>query len=460
MRFTELLAQYTLDLKFEDLDSAAVTEAKIFFLDSFGCLLAGINEEPVSIAIRYTEKVGGAPASSLIGKKGQRTDTYNAAIINGIAAHVHDYDDVLQTMDGHPSAVVLPVTLAVAEAAGSSGKDTLLAYILGVQVCFLAGLAVNKNSQYYGKGWHCSGSLGIFGATAAAGRLLGLNKQQLVYAFSMAASESSGLKGNFGTMTKALHVGRAAAKGFYCASMALLGYDANPDIIEMQEGFAYISGSEVDLVAVENFIKSKTSAFLKPGLTMKAWPSCKQNHSAINSIQTLQEKYAFSANDVDRIHCLIQPVIRDCLKYTSPVTTMQGKFSLNYNLALATLYGTAALEHFDGENITDQKAIDFMPKISMEVDMEISDGLYNNGKYDCIVIVYLKDGRVLEEHTVSAKGDAENRMTDKDVYSKFFDCAKRAVKQEAIESIYNNIQTFESVRSTREFVAKIDSAAL
>ena len=460
MRFTELLAEYTLDMHIKDVDAKAVAEAKTFFLDTLGCLLAGINEAPTAIGLKYAEEIGEKHTSSIIGKKGRKTDIYNALIINGIAAHVHDYDDVLQPMDGHPSAVILPVALTVGEAVGASGRDALEAYILGVEVCNLLSLAMNKGSRYYSRGWHSTSSLGVFGATAAAGKLLGLDRQQLVYAFAMAASESSGLKGNFGTMTKSLHVGRAASKGFYCAKMALLGYDANPDVMEMKEGFAFVNDMEIDMAAAENFIKSKSSAFLKPGLTMKPWPCCKQNHSAINSVQTLLAKHGFTADEVDSIHCLVQPVINDCLKYSAPVSTLQGKFSLNYNLALAALYETAGLEHFDGDTIMDQKVIDFMPKVTKEIDMEVSGGLYSNGRFDCIVRVTLRDGRVFEERTPHAKGDPLSRMSAEEVYAKFFDCAKRAVRQDAVKAVYEKVYALEAEKPLRELIAMLEDAAL
>ena len=385
MRLTDVLAKYTINQNFRDLDPNVITEAKTFFIDCMGCLLAGVNETPTKIAIEYAKKYGGYPTTPLIGKKNIMIDVGNAAVINGIASHVHDYDDQLSTMNGHPSAPVLSAVLPIAEEIGASGKDTLLAYIIGVEVCQLMSLAFNKDDRYYSKGWHTTGTFGVFASTLAVGKLLGLNEEEMIHSLGIAASESSGLKGNFGTMTKSLHAGRAAEKGIYCAQMAKIGYKSNPYIMECNEGFGYVNSLEVDISDVTEYIKNGKSTFLDPGINMKAWPCCKQNHSAINSILSLKNKYSFEPEDINNIHCLVQPVLYDCLKYTEPKTTLQGKFSLNYNVALAVLYNSVKLSDFDDEFIKDEKVIDFMKKISMTVDMNLSEGKYNNGKFDSIV---------------------------------------------------------------------------
>lgn len=457
---TELLAEYSLGLSWQSQDKNAIEEAKRFFTDCLGCLLAGTNEVPTAKAIAYAKYVGGKNVVSVLGKKDMRVDPYNGAIINGIAAHVHDYDDCLSSMNGHPSAAVLPAVFACAELINASGKDVLMAYIAGVEVCALMGIGFNKKDRYYSQGWHSTSSLGIFGATVAAGRLLGLTKQELIYALSIAASESFGLKGNFGTMTKSLHAGRAAAKGFYAAQMAKLGYRSNPDIMEIKEGFAFINIGTIDRSYIEESIKEHRTAFLNPGLTMKPWPCCKQNHSSINSIQTLKARYAFSADDVEKVHCLVQPVIYDCLKYNAPTTKLQGKFSINYNVALAVLYGNVTLKDFEGVDITDPRVIDFMQKVYMTVDDEVSGGQYNNGLFDNIVMVYLKDGRVLKERTVRAKGDFVNKMTETEIEEKFIDCASRALSNDGIAKVKQYIDVIGEKKSVQELTALINDAAL
>jgi 2-methylcitrate dehydratase PrpD len=460
MNLSRVLAEYVKSLQYKDLDSDVISEAKVFITDCVGCMLAGVNEEPTSLVIEHANKFGGVPTVSVLGKKDMTTDVYNAAIINGVAAHVHDYDDQLPSMNGHPSVAVLPAVIAVAERIGASGKDTLLAYIAGVEVCHLMSLAFNRDDRYYSKGWHTTSTFGVFAAALAVCKLLDLSEEQMVNAIGIAASESSGLKGNFGTMTKPLHAGRAAAKGIYCAEMAKIGYKSNPDIMEVSEGFGYVNGLTPDTDDVIGFIRQGKSAFLSPGINMKAWPCCKQNHSAINSILILKEKYGFRPEDVEAIHCNVQPVIYDCLKYTEPVTSLQGKFSLNYNIALSVINGTVKLEDFDKEEITDPRIKDFMKKVHMTVDMELSEGKYNNGKFDSIVKVHLKDGRILEEHTVNVKGDYLNKMNDKEIYDKFYDCAKRALNPEGIDKVKSALNNIEDMANIKDLITTINESAI
>ena len=460
MNLTRILADYVLSLKYENLPPEVISEAKVFFCDTLGCMLAGANEPTTEIAIDYAKAFAAASNASIIGRRSIISDEINAAIANGVAVHVHDYDDQLPPMNGHPSAPVLPAILAYGQAHNTSGKDILMAYIAGVEVNYLMSLAFNKKDRYYSKGWHTTSTLGVFAATAAIGRLMGLTSNQMVHALGIAASESSGLKGNFGTMTKSLHAGRAAAKGIYCARMASMGYKSNPAIIEVSEGLAYATIGEADTQDVIDSISEGRSAFTNPGLNMKAWPCCKQNHSAINSVQTLQEKHQFTADDIDRIHCRVQPVQFDCLKYSDPKTSLQGKFSINYNVALTVLKGSVRLSDFDQEYITDSQIIDLMHKIQMTVDMDVSGGSYNNGKFDCIVDVYLKDGRTLSERTVDVKGDFMNKMPPADTYDKFYDCASRAIAPEAIPEINKRLFDLDNISDISDFIGFINENAL
>lgn len=460
MTLNELIAEYALNLKREEIPEEAWNIAKTFFTDGVGCMIAGVNEIPSSIAIDYAETFGGAPISSVVGRKNVKTDPYNAIAVNGMSAHFHDVDDVIVSIDGHPSVAILPVVLAAAEMTNASGEDTLMAYVTGVEVLKIIGAAYNKDARYYCIGWHATATLGIFGAAAAAGRLLGLTKEQLVNALGIAASESSGLKGNFGTMVKPLHAGRCGAKAFYAVQLAKRGFVSNPAIMEGSEGYAHVTVGKIDFDEVEKVLAERVSAFLEPGLSMKPWPCCKQNHSSINAIQNLMAKYGFTADDVDKVDCLVQPISYDCLKYQSPTTKLQGKFSIQYNVATALLKGNVTLSDYDGVDIEDPKTLELIPRISIQIDDSIAGGIYNNGKYDTITRVFLKDGRLMEDHVEYAKGDPANMMTHEEVIRKFKDCAGRACAAEALEDLANLVFSIDQLSSVRDMIDPINKAAV
>lgn len=431
----------------------------MFFTDGLGCILAGARERPSQIALEYIQEFGGRAVCSILGRKGIRSDPASAMTVNGLAAHVHDVDDVLVSIDGHPTTVVLPAVLAGAEMVKASGEDTLMAYITGIEVLRLIGEGFNHNARYYCLGWHATSTLGIFGATAALGRLLGLNEQQLVYALGIAASESSGLKNNFGTMVKPLHAGRAAAKAFYAVQLAKRGFVSSPEIMEGNEGLAHVTVKNVDMDRVRQAMQPGDSVFLTPGLSMKPWPCCKQNHSAIAAVQNLLAKYHFTAADIEHVRCRMQPVSLDCLKYKAPATKLQGKFSVQYNVAVTLLRGTVSLADYDGVEITEPAVLDLMPRIESVLDDEIAGGAYNNGKYDSIVDIRLKDGRKFSEWVEFAKGDPAEPMTKEEINQKFIDGMARACRRDRAEAILNLVWNVDTLSCITEILDEIENAA-
>ncbi len=454
MRLTEVLADYILAQLFEALSPKVVEQAKLFFKDCYGCMLAGAHEQAPLIAGSYCETLGARQVSSVISKKGFKTDPCSAAMVNGTSAHIHDYDDVSITVTGHPSVVVQPVVLALGEERGASGKDILTAYIAGIEVMALMGRALNP--QHYQRGWHNTGTLGTFGAVAAAGLLLQLNRNQMINAIGIAASRAAGLKGNFGTMTKSLHAGLAASNGIFAAQMAALGFDANPDIMEMSGGFIPATSGEADLEAVTAFIAKGGSEFLEPGLAVKPFPSCKATHNGINAVMDLAAEHGFQPADVARVLVGCQPIAKDLLKYPLAHTPLQGKFSMNYCVACALVYGRVNLAHFQGEIINDSAVLDLMQKVHMEVNEEIAQGKYYNGTWETEATIILKDSTKLYKRVRYATGDPENPLSAQAVNEKFIDQANGVIKPENIEGLLDCLNHLENLNTVACLINKTE----
>lgn len=458
MTLTAVLARYALNLKRENVSDAAWEKAKMFFVDGLGCMLAGAGERPSQIALEYVREFGGQGPCSIIGRRGVRADPAGAMTVNGLSAHVHDVDDVLVSIDGHPTTVVLPAVLAGAELVKASGEDAMMAYVTGIEVLRLVGEGFNHNARYYCLGWHSTSTLGIFGATAALGRLLGLTERQLVYAFGIAASESSGLKNNFGTMVKPLHAGRAAAKAFYVVQLAKRGFISSPEVMEGNEGLAHVTVKTVEMDRVHRAIQAGDSVFLNPGLSMKPWPCCKQNHSAIAATQNLLKKHSFTAADVEHVRCRMQPVSLDCLKYKAPKTKLEGKFSVQYNVAVTLLRGTVCLSDYDGEEITETAVLELMPRIESVLDDGIAGGTYNNGKYDSIVEIRLKDGREFREWVEFAKGDPAVPMTRAEIDEKFADGMSRVCRRDLAKAVLELAWNADRLPCITQLLDKIEKS--
>ncbi|GHU29296.1 hypothetical protein AGMMS50256_13910 [Betaproteobacteria bacterium] len=464
MTILEKVADYTLTLQLEKMKPDAVETGRSFFMDTLGCIIAGSQQKPSLIAFDFCKKMYGEERKSatVFGSGGVKLNTCGASFINGISSHFHDYDDMLPTLSGHPSAAVLPCVLALCEELNKSGKDALEAYIAGVEIVDIMSRGLNsKTLVHYSKGWHSTQTIGIFGAAAAAGLLLGLTKKELITAFSIAASESCGLQGNFGTMTKAFHAGRASEKGILVARLAQSGFTANPDIMEMDGGYTKATADGfLDKDWMLERMQTRESAFIDPGITMKPYPCCKCTHNIIDDIWNLMTKYKFKNDDVEKVLVQAQPLSVACLKYPEAKTMLEGKFSAQYGVALVLVNEKLpGIPHFDGTEITNQRVLETMKKVQMVQDDSIAGGKFFAGNWETRMIVTLKDGRELKESVVYARGEAQNPMTQGQVLDKFRECMNISLFPEKSETVVDMLQNLAKLSSVRELVGAIENAA-
>jgi 2-methylcitrate dehydratase PrpD len=236
MGIATALADRITALQFNDIDEEALKWARWGILDTVGVTLAGASEACTEIIEKMHSVNGtseGGPA--LIFGSGKRTSVLNAAEINGTASHALDFDDCNNTLGGHPSAPILPGLIALAEARKASGKALITAYLAGFET--ETALARVVHMHHYEKGWHPTATLGTFGSTAAACHLIGLDKEKTATALGLAVSLAAGVKANFGTMTKPLHVGETTRNGLTAALLVEQGFTANPGAFEHSQGF-------------------------------------------------------------------------------------------------------------------------------------------------------------------------------------------------------------------------------
>lgn len=452
---SELLADFIIGYHIDCKTTAEVSAAKRFFGDCYGCMVAGAHEPSSKIALDYArqERAGGNCTVAIA--PGLYTDSGTAAFVCATASHAHDYDDVSISMTGHPSVVVMPAVLSVGEETGAGGSHVLEAYMLGVDVAAALGRAFNP--EHYARGWHNTATLGVFGAAAASGKLLGLGKVQLINMLGIAASMSSGLKANFGTLTKPVHAGFAAAKGIWSAKLAQLGLDANPDIFEAGGGFGKVTTGSFHISESESFLLSGTSEFLSPGLAMKPYPSCKATHNGISAVLDLREEYKLSPDEVLEIQVYCQPIAMDLLRYPQAEDTLQGKFSMNYCLASALVFGEVTLQQFENGGIIDPRIKKAMKMIHMSVDESIGGGKYHNGTWETSVTIVLKDGRRLTKTVKYAPGDAENPLSYSAAKDKLLQCLGVNMDSGPAEEIARSIEKLESIKNIKELICLTNS---
>lgn len=308
-----------------DIPPATLDMAGLCVLDFFGLAIGGA-DEPATRLIREVALAEGAiPVASAVGA-GRAFSARQAALINGVAGHALDYDDVNLAMHVHPTTVILPGLLALAEAERLSGRAVIEAFVVGYEAAGMIGTLIS--GSHYARGFHATGTIGAFGAAAACAYLLGLDEEATARAYGLAGSQAAGLKAQFGTMTKPLHAGRAAEAGVMSALWARAGVSARADILEHPRGFAATqsdglpSGPLVwDGYALDkNLFKHHASCFGTHG-TLEALGALRRQGLRPEAVRSIRLKVDAGADAMCNI--------------AAPRTGLEAKFSLRFNAALA-----------------------------------------------------------------------------------------------------------------------------
>lgn len=442
MKPTEYLADFLNRTTLEDIPADARQKSKWAILDVIAATFAGLQHEVGKTIVDFVQEMGGNPVATVLGN-GLRTSPPWAAYANGTLAHAIDYDDINWNVGGHPTAPVVPALLAAGEKMEASGKEILLGYILGVEAECKLGMAVNR--VHYNLGWHPTATLGTFGAAAACGKVLKLSREQTLMSLGIAASQASGLKQNFGTMTKPLHVGQAAKNGVLSAFLAARGWTADREGLEGHFGFGnlFAGRGQYDLKdMVENLGKPFDVA--QPGIQLKKYPCCGSIHPTLDAILKLKQEKPFLAEEVQSVQAKVHPERIHVLVHPRPKTGLEGKFSLEYCLASAIVRGRVSLADFQDARVGEETIQAFLPKIEV-----IRDSARETFSVD--LQVNLRDGRVLETQGVRSPGI----LTFEDLTAKYRDCLGGILAAPQIERSLQMIQDLEKVKKISEVVASL-----
>ncbi len=438
----EQLAAYVTTEAFDKLPQATLRAVRRAILDTLGVTLAGA-VEPTAARVRAMLEPRRTGQDATIAGTPLRASVEDAALANGTAAHALDYDDVQVSLQGHPSAPILSAALALAEKQHASGAELVLAFVVGVEIEAKLGRALNP--AHYEVGWHATGTLGVLGAAAAAAKLLGLSTECTAHALAIAASMSSGIKANFGTDCKPLHVGHAARCGLEAAALAKAGFTGNPCVLEHPDGFGSTHGGGSKPaweLATEGLGAPHEVA--SPGIGVKRYPSCASTHQALDATLALAEEHAIDPGTVETVECGVFYLAPHQLIYDRPETGLQGKFSMPYCVSLALLQRSVGLADFTDERIRRADVQGFMPKVRMFVHPEQTTRECLPTRFSEVTIT-LADGRRLERRVSPAKGQPKNPLTDAELEAKFRDCAARVLPPERAEAVVALVQTLETL---------------
>ena len=388
----------------EHITPRALSDARAAIIDTIGCALSGI-PEPCAQILLETPGIAEAPGPALIFGTSRRTSALDATLINGTASHALDYDDVSGVMGGHHSAPVTAPIFALGEQLKVSGRQAIAAYIIGVETEVRLSRAVNFH--HYDKGWHPTATLGTFGAAAAAAHLLQLDVDRTAMALALAASLSSGIKANFGTMTKPLHVGHVGRNGLFAALLAARGFEANASALEHNQGWLRVFNGEGNYdpeLMLRNWGSPWEIESAEMGL--KQFPCCGSTHPAIAMMLALVREERVAADAVARIEILAH---RRRLPHTDnpdPRTPLAAKFSIQYVTARALADGAVRLGDFEGAAVMEERVRRLLPLIAVRPHPDTPDE--GEKQFGAEVVVTLKDGRRLArriDHLVGRGAD-------------------------------------------------------
>jgi 2-methylcitrate dehydratase PrpD len=430
--------------RYDDLPDEAVLWAKTAILDTVGVTLAGSREECVRI-LESLHGIGEGDGPCLVFGRAARTGPLDAALINGTASHALDFDDVAPSIGGHPSVPLVPAVIALGEMTGAGGKDAITAYVAGFETESRIARAVNFH--HYEKGWHPTTTLGIFGTVAASALLLDLSEDETETALALAVSLASGVKANFGTMTKPLHVGHCVRNGMLAAMLAQQGFTSGGEAFEHKQGFLNVFNGPGNFDAEKIFENwADPLDIVEKGLGLKQFPCCGSTHPAINCMLKLVNDDGLKPEDAAGIEILTNPRRLPHTDHPDPKTGLEGKFSIQYVTARALTDGRVVFAHFEDSAVAEKETAKLLPIISVGEHPDMAAD--SDNQFAAEVTVTTREGAKLSARMDHELGRGpDNPMSRDELWTKFEDCAALAMPKPQIRPLFEMLENLDDVTS-------------
>jgi len=420
--------------------------ARIGMLDCVGTMIAGADEQAVKIVAQMVPAYTGNDGAPEI-PGGRNLSASDAALVNGVAAHVLDYDDV--GMDGHPSAALTPAILAEGWTLGASGAEAIAAYVAGYEVWAL--LQELEPGALHERGFHPTAIWGTLAAAAACARLNHLNTDETTNAIAIAASLAAGTVANFGTMTKSLHAGRTAQSGVLAARLAKAGFTGSPDALEHKAGFMRAhTASGHPAVERGDWGLGSDWRLPKMGINIKRYPMCYGTHRAIDAMLDLAQQHDLKPDAIDEIHVRMGDAQDLMLRNREPKTALEAKFSMEFAMASALIARKVGLKELDDDFVRRGDIVAVMRKVTRSTTDERMADMPPFAPDDRLSI-RLKSGETLaHEPVVRPKGHWQKPLTEAELREKFLDCTEGRLGRRQAEALFEKLNNLEDVVSLRE----------
>ena len=424
------------------------------FIDTIATMIAGSNEPVVGIVRQFVAARRSAAGEARVLFGAERAFAADAALINATAAHALDYDDV--ALGGHPSTVLVPAILAEGEHLGASGADALRAYLVGYEVW--AELLAREPDAYHLKGWHPTAVMGTVGATAAVAHLHRLSPGDCRNALALSASMASGLVANFGTMTKPLHAGRAAACAIEAVRLAAMGLTAAPDAFEHNAGFlaALSPKGRAERERPASGLGKQLRIF-DSGLSIKKYPMCYATHRVIDAVLDLAAAHDLKPPDIRQVDATIGAAQASMLRNHQPATGLEAKFSLEFAVASALVARKVGLAQLTDKFVCEAPVREAMGKVRIAT-VDTSCPIEPVFALTDRVVLELRDGRKLDSGEIRfARGNAKLPLKGDELKAKFLDCTAGADYLDAV-ALYRELAKLGEQGSLRQLGASTATA--
>ena len=438
----EVLSKFISDVKIEDIPETGKKAVIRAIVDGIGVTLAGLNNENSKIAGSFvnSSSMDGLPLEG-------DTDAERAelALYLGTAAHSLDYDDIAHSMNGHPTAVLLPTILALADRTDPSGEKAITAYAAGLETASYVAEPISPS--HYEAGWHATSTFGAIGATATAASLLNLDTETTEMALNIAASTPSGLKENFGTMTKPLHAGLASRSGITAAMLAAGGFTAGKKAINGEKGFWSLYSGEADPTDLPPRPTSGGWNLVEPGIHLKRYPACYFTHTAITATKSIIKSHDISADDIIKVKVKASGAASDALKYAEPETALQSKFSMPHAVAVALTSDRVGVDDFKSKSLSDSILANRRSLVEFSIDEELP--------YDSHTATVTIDtvNNTYKELSETPPWRHQNPPGRDELMEKFMGVSTQIVDQNDARTAFNRLQDLENV----SFLSAVDS---
>jgi 2-methylcitrate dehydratase PrpD len=462
---TRAVVDFIQAARLADFPAEAVGIAKRCIVDGLGVMLAGSTQDAGRILHEHVQGTDARGLATVFGPRPFKTGSASAALVNGTAGHALDWDDTQLATSAdrifglltHPTMPPLVAALAVGEPRKISGAQLLEAFLTGFEVECKIAEAIHPN--HYKKGFHSSGTVGTFGAAVATAKLLGLDPTQTAHTLAIAASSASGIRVSFGSMTKPLHVGRAAANGVTAAELAARGFTGGKDALDPPWGFfqTFSHGEGFDPARIIPLL-GKPHTIISPGVSIKPYPCGVLGHPTMDAMRRLVLKHDVKPDEILGIRVRAGSNILNPLRYPIATNELEAKFCPAFMVSAIALRRKAGIHEFNDEFVQSAPVQALMRKVERVLDPEIEAKGWE--KIRSTVEVDLIDGRTLVEHADERyRGGPDLPFTRDELYEKWSDCAALVLPQTAVDEAFELVEGLERLADVTTLVRALTAPA-